>query len=110
MAFVARMKARWGVGVWGVIAILTAFSLAGMTVVRLRKLVLGFVLPPDAPAWVWWVSYAAIIFPLYQVVPALIRHAPRAVWFLLEEGESDGAVPLRMDAAGFLRGPRCHDR
>ena len=67
MAFVARMKTRWGVGVWGVIAIMTAFSLAGMTVVRLRKLILGFVLPPDAPSWLWWLAYAAIIFPLYQV-------------------------------------------
>jgi len=67
MGYIERMKTRWGVGLWGVVAILAAFSLAGMTVVRLRRPILGALLPADAPTWVWWATYLAIIVPLYQV-------------------------------------------
>ena len=68
MQFMERMKARWGVGVWGVLAILLAFSLAGMTVVRLKGPVMGLILPSDAPAWASWPVYLLVVFPLYQVV------------------------------------------
>ena len=66
MGFVKRMKKRWGVGVWGVIAILAAFSLAGMTVVRLKAPVLGLLLPGDSPVWLKWLVYILVIVPLYQ--------------------------------------------
>ena len=68
MGFVQKMKERWGVGLWGVIAILIAFSLAGMTVVRLKNPLLGLFLPPDTPTWVSWTTYIIIIFPLYHLV------------------------------------------
>jgi hypothetical protein len=63
-----RMKTRWGVGPWGVVAILLAFSLAGMTVIELKKPVLSVLLPDDAPDWVRWSVYILVVLPLYQVV------------------------------------------
>ena len=68
MGFVERMKKRWGVGVWGVIAILIAFSLAGMTVVRLKTPLLALLLPEDSPGWLRWTVYIIVIMPIYQVV------------------------------------------
>ncbi len=68
MRFVERLKTRYGVGLWGVLAILAAFSLAGMTVVRLKNPVLGFLLPDDSPAWLRWTVYILVITPLYQIV------------------------------------------
>lgn len=61
------MKKRWGVGVWGVIAILLAFSLAGMTVVRVKGPVLGLLLPDNSPGWLKWTVYILVIMPLYQL-------------------------------------------
>jgi hypothetical protein len=66
--FFDRMKARWGVGLWGMIAILLAFSLAGMSILRVKQPVLGFITPDGAPEWVRWTIYALIILPLYQVL------------------------------------------
>jgi len=67
MGFVDKMKARWGVGPWGVLIILIVFSLTGLTVVWLKKPILGAILPADAPGWQRWTTYLLIIFPLYQV-------------------------------------------
>ena len=63
-----RMKARWGVSTWGVIAILLAFSLAGSTVLRVTRPILDFVLPADVPRWLWWTARIVIIVPVYQVL------------------------------------------
>ena len=63
-----KMKAKWGVGPWGVVAILIVFALTGMTVVYLKKPILDAVLPPDAPGWQRWTFYLLIIFPLYQIM------------------------------------------
>lgn len=62
-----RLKARWGVGPWGVLAILLTFAGAGLTVVRIKGPVLGFLLPEDAPGWLQWVTYLLVIFPIYQI-------------------------------------------
>ncbi|MGD8413925.1 MAG: diacylglyceryl transferase [Candidatus Latescibacterota bacterium] len=62
------MKARWGVSTWGVIAILLAFSLAGSTVLRVTRPILGFILPKDPPSWLWWTARILIIVPVYQVL------------------------------------------
>ncbi|UCE02804.1 MAG: hypothetical protein JSW67_00950 [Candidatus Latescibacterota bacterium] len=64
----ARMKSRWGVGPLGVIAILLVFSLTGSSVVLLRRPIMGFLLPADAPTWLHVVLYLLVIFPLYQVL------------------------------------------
>lgn len=63
-----RMKDRWGVSTWGVIAILLAFSLAGSTVIRITRPVLDHILPPGVPRWLWWTARIVIIVPLYQVI------------------------------------------
>jgi hypothetical protein len=62
-----KMMARWGVGWWGFIAILLSFSLAGMSIVRVKRPVLAAITPEGAPDWMQWVLYALIIVPLYQV-------------------------------------------
>ena len=61
------MKERWGVGPGGMIAILLAFSLAGVTVMRIIPLILDAILPADSPRWARWVAYPLAMFPLYHV-------------------------------------------
>ena len=48
MPLFERMKQRWGVGPWGVLAILLAFSLAGLTTVRLKAPIIGLFMPATA--------------------------------------------------------------
>jgi hypothetical protein len=67
MRFFKNMQARWGVGPWRTLLILVAFSLAGMTVVRLKGPVMGLLLPNDAPTWLTWTIYLVVIMPIYQV-------------------------------------------
>ncbi len=68
MPLFERMKQRWGVGPWGVLAILLAFSLAGLTTVRLKTPVIGLFMPATAPDWLEWALYLIIMVPLYQLL------------------------------------------
>lgn len=68
MAVVERMKARWGVGPGGVVAILAAFSLAGLTTMRLKGPVMGLMFPEAASAWWQWPVYLVVMLPIYQVL------------------------------------------
>ena len=68
MSVFARMRARWGVGFWGMIAVLTAFALAGLTTLRLKGFVIGYILPETAPGWVQWTVYLIVMLPIYQVL------------------------------------------
>ena len=63
-----RMKARWGVGFWGMVAILLAFSLAGMTTLQLKGLVMPFIMPSTAAGWLQWAVYLVVMLPIYQVL------------------------------------------
>lgn len=67
-SFWTRMKARWGVSSWGVVAILIAFSLAGATVLKVARPIIGFILPPEAPRWQWWTLRILVIVPTYEVL------------------------------------------
>lgn len=62
------MKARWGVGPVGLVAILVAFALAGMTTLRLKGPVMGFLLLETMPGWLQWVIYLIIMLPIYQLL------------------------------------------
>ena len=64
----ARMKSRWGVGPFGVLAILAAFALAGSSVVRFGYPVMRWILPPDSPTWQRVVVWLLVIFPMYHVL------------------------------------------
>ena len=68
MSVFHRMKERWGVGFWGLVAILLAFSLAGMTTLQLKGLVMGFIMPATAPGWLQWAVYLVVMLPVYQVL------------------------------------------
>ena len=68
MQIFQKMKDKWGVGPLGLIAILLAFALAGMTTVRLRNPVIDAILPEGSPEWSRWVVYALVIFPMYQLL------------------------------------------
>ena len=68
MAIVERMKSRWGVGPAGVIAILAAFSLAGLTTMRLKGPVTGLLFSDATPEWLQWAVYLVVMLPIYQVV------------------------------------------
>ena len=63
-----RMKARWGVGFWGLVAILLAFSLAGMTTLQLKGPVMAFIMPATAPGWLQWAVYLVVMLPVYQLL------------------------------------------
>ena len=62
------LKERWGVGPWGVIAILLAFALTGTTVVWIKTPILDAILPANSPTWTRWVTYLLVVFPLYQIM------------------------------------------
>jgi len=64
----ARLREKWGVGPWGVLAILLAFSLAGMSVLKISRPIMDFLLPPDAPKWLWWTLRILVIVPVYEVL------------------------------------------
>ena len=68
MTIVERMKARWGVGPGGVVAILVAFALAGMTTLRLKGPVMALIFSEATPGWVQWVVYLVIMLPIYQLL------------------------------------------
>ena len=68
MSVVARMKTRWGVGPGGVIAILAAFSLAGLTTMRLKGPVMGLMFPEAESGWWQWAVYLVIMLPIYQML------------------------------------------
>ena len=68
MGMFDRMKARWGVGPMGVVAILLAFSLAGLTTARLKDPVIGLLLPATTPGWLQWAVYLVIMLPVYQLL------------------------------------------
>ena len=68
MNFYDKTKNRWGVRGWRVLAILLTFTLTGLTVVWMKRPLLGILLPDDVPGWVYWTVYALIIIPLYQVI------------------------------------------
>lgn len=64
----ARMESRWGVGPLGVVAILLSFSLAGSSIVYLRRPVMDFLLPAEAATWLKVVVYLLVVFPIYQAL------------------------------------------
>lgn len=63
-----RLKTRWGVTTWGVIAILLAFSLAGSAVLRIGRPLVDAILPDDTPRWLWWTVKVIVIIPIYEVL------------------------------------------
>ena len=62
MKIIDKLKKKWGVGIWGFFAIMTAFSLAGTTSVFLRKK-MNF-LPADLP----FIANMLIFFLTYQIL------------------------------------------
>ncbi|MDA3872448.1 MAG: hypothetical protein PF795_00615 [Kiritimatiellae bacterium] len=69
-AWVDRLKDKWGIdSTWQVIAILIAFSLAGMSVTRIRKIfwpLFGFT--SETSMWIQVPTYILLIFPTYQIM------------------------------------------
>ena len=63
-----RLKARWGVTSWGIVAILLAFSLAGSAVLRIGRPIVDAILPEDTPTWLWWTVKIIVIVPIYEVL------------------------------------------
>ena len=64
----SRLKARWGLTDIGVVAVLVAFSAAGMTVLKVTRPILAWILPPHAPRWLWWTCRILIIVPVYEIL------------------------------------------
>ena len=55
-------------GPGGVVAILAAFSLAGLTTVRLKGPVMGLMFTEATPGWLQWVVYLVVMLPIYQIL------------------------------------------
>ena len=68
MKFFVRLQERWGLSLWGAVAVLLAFTLAGTTIVALKGPVSGLLLPAEAPGWIQWAVYLVIMVPLYQLL------------------------------------------
>ena len=68
MTIVESMKSRWGVGPGGVVAILAAFSLAGLTTLRLKVPVMGLMFSDSTPGWLQWAVYLVVMLPIYQAL------------------------------------------
>ncbi|MDH3196753.1 MAG: prolipoprotein diacylglyceryl transferase [Candidatus Krumholzibacteria bacterium] len=64
----SRLKTKWGVSGWGAFAILLAFALAGSTVLKISRPIMGWLLPPDHSRWQWWTLRILVIVPLYEVL------------------------------------------
>ena len=69
-AWINRLKTKWGITSTGqVVAILVAFSLAGMSITLVRPLVwtlFGFT--EETSMWIKVPTYLVMIFPTYQVM------------------------------------------
>ncbi len=63
-----RLKARWGVTDWGMVAIIVAFSIAGSLVLKIGRPIVDFIVPETAPRWVWWTVKILVIVPVYEVI------------------------------------------
>jgi hypothetical protein len=61
-------KRKWGVNNWGLIAILLAFSLAGMTCLKVSRPIMHAIVPRDAPKWLWWTARILVIVPVYELL------------------------------------------
>ncbi len=68
MHIIRYLQNKWQVSLWGFVAIFVTFALAGSSVVKLKDLILNFILPGDAPTWLRSITYLALIFPLYQIL------------------------------------------
>lgn len=64
-----RLRERWGVSSnISVVLILAAFALAGMSVLKVSRPIMNWILPPDAPTWLWWTVRVTLIPPIYEVI------------------------------------------
>lgn len=68
--FIDKLKRRWGVGsLLEVVLIMVAFSLAGMSVVVLRKSFFNWLGYTEQTAtWLKTITYILFIFPTYQIL------------------------------------------
>ena len=63
-----RLKIRWGVTDWGMVAIIISFSLAGSAVLRIGRPLVDAILPENTPTWLWWTVKVVVIVPIYEVL------------------------------------------
>ena len=66
-SLIGRLRRRWNVSGWGILAILLSFSLAGMTVVRVARPLLNRMLPPETPFGLKFIGWLVFILPAYQI-------------------------------------------
>lgn len=67
-AWLLRMQEKWGLDTaWQVITVLIIFSLAGSSVVFLRKSLFTFLgFTELTPGWIKVITYILFVFPAYQ--------------------------------------------
>ncbi len=66
----SRLQEKWGLeSLFQVIAVLVVFSLAGSSVVFLRKTFFGFLgFDAHTPMWLKTITYILFVFPAYQAL------------------------------------------
>ena len=66
----SRLQEKWGLeSLFQVIAVLVVFSLAGSSVVFLRKTFFGFLgFDEHTPFWLKTITYILFVFPAYQIL------------------------------------------
>ena len=61
------LREKWGLGPFGLIAVLAAFGLAGSSTLFVRAPIFDL-LPGQTPVWVKVLLYVVIFLPVYQVL------------------------------------------
>ncbi|HEX5133318.1 MAG TPA: DUF6787 family protein [Candidatus Krumholzibacteria bacterium] len=64
----ARLRQRWGVSNRGVVVILLAFSLAGLSTLKIGRPIVHMIVPHDAPGWHYWPVKLLVVLPIYEVL------------------------------------------
>lgn len=69
-SWIQRLQEKWSLSnYWQVVAVLVVFSLAGSSVVALRKWLFEVLAYTDqTPMWLKVITYLAFVFPAYQAL------------------------------------------
>jgi len=96
--WINRLKKKWNIHTnWDFIAIMIVFSLAGMSIVFVRKpLFVLFGITSTTPFWIKFLTWLIIVFPTYQINLILFGFLLGQFNFFWEKEKQLGRLFLRL--------------
>jgi len=93
-----KLKQKWGIkSTWDVFVICIVFSLAGMSVVYVRKPFFYLVgITPQTPFWIKFFTWLLIVFPTYQINLIIFGTLLGQFSFFWEKEKQMGKLLLRL--------------